>query len=487
MLKQTLNQKLQQKLSPQQIQLMKLIQLPTLDFEAKIKEELEDNLALEEGVDEFDEFSELDYSEGEKQDESDEQRVEDLNIDYYVSDDEIASYNLQSDNYEQQDYEKNPIPYAGGISFFEYLSKQLNTYNLSQEDLNIAKYLVGSIDSDGYIRRNLSNIVDDMAFSHSVNIDVKKLEYLLTQYIHRLDPLGVGARSLKECLLIQLKNRPKNADTERAKILLTNYFDKFAKKHYKNLISSLNCNYAELKNAIKEIERLNPKPGKTYSESSKIVEQITPDFTLHIVDGKIELSLEGRNIPDLKISTSYMNMLKAYKESTNKSKEQKKAVMFVKQKLDSAKWFIDAVKQRQRTLYVSMSAIIELQKEYFMTGDERKIRPMILKDVADEVMLDISTISRVASSKYISTPYGTFLLKHFFSEGIKNKKGEDISTREIKTILHVAIEKENKKKPLTDGQLSKLLTKKGYTIARRTIAKYREQFNIPVARLRKEL
>ena len=485
MLKQTFYQKLQQKLSPHQIQLMKLIELPTLDFEAKVKDELEENPALEEDDYEFDEIDEFLQNENNRKNKADE--LDEVNIDYYLSDDETPYYSFQSSNYAQDD-EKNLLPYyAGGTSFFEYLSKQLYTYNLNPDDLIIAEYLIGSIDGDGYIRRKLTDIVDDLAFSDGVYTKVRKLEHLLTKYIHQLDPLGVGARSLKECLLIQLKNKPKNVNTERAKVLLSKYFNEFVKKHYTHLMEYLNCSDVELKNTIKEIERLNPKPGKTYSEGSKIVEQIIPDFTLKIVDGEMELTLERRNLPDLKISSNYIDMLKTYKESEDKSKEQKKAALFVKQKLDSAKWFIDAIKQRQQTLYITMSAIIKLQEEYFMTGDERKIHPMILKNIADKIGFDVSTISRVASSKYINTPYGTFLIKHFFSESMKNEKGENVSTREIKIIMQEAIEKEDKKKPLSDSSLAKFLTKKGYPIARRTIAKYREQFNIPVARMRKEL
>ena len=484
MLKQTLHQRLQQKLSPQQIKLMKLIELPTLDFDAKVKEELEENTALEEGNNEFDEIDEFVQNESDQQNQAHEQ--DDINIDYYISDDEIPAYRLQSNNYGQID-EKAPITYAGGTSFFEHLNKQLHTYNLEPDDLVIAEYLIGSIDEDGYIRREFKDIVDDLAFGYEVYTKTEKLELILTQYIHRFDPLGVGSRSIKECLLIQLRNKPQNTDTQLAIRLLSNCFNLFVKKHYKHLMEHLQCSHAELKKAIKEIERLNPKPGKTYSDSSRTVEQITPDFTLRIIDGEMDLTIEGRNIPELKISSSYLDMLKTYKESADKSEEQKKVILFVKQKLDSAKWFIDAIKQRQQTLHITMSAIIELQKEYFITGDERKIRPLILKDVSDQVGLDISTISRVANSKYINTPYGTFLVKHFFSERMKNEKGQDVSTREIKIILQTAIGKEDKKKPLTDERLAKLLMQKGYPIARRTIAKYREQLNISVARLRKEL
>lgn len=487
MLKQYLQLKLSQKLSPQQIQLMKLIQLPTLAFEQRIKQELEENPALESGkeTDEFEEkYDEFD-NEYDDYDDSETINADDINVDDYLSDDEIPDYRTQANNYSSDDEDKN-MPYAAGTSFTQYLLSQLNTFVLDDDQQEIAEFLVGSIDDSGYIRRELSEITDDLAFTQNIFTSEEEIEKVL-KIVHDLEPAGVGARNLQECLSIQLHRKDKTKATNLAIAIIDEAFEQFSKKHYKKLIQKFNITEEELKDAIEEIERLNPKPGGSYAGNNKIVEHIVPDFTIRIVDGELELTLNGRNAPELHVSKEYSEMLKTYKESASKSKSQKDAVLFIKQKLDSAKWFIEAIQQRQQTLFVTMSAIMHYQKDYFLTGDERQLKPMILKDIADEIEMDVSTVSRVANSKYVDTPYGTKLIKDFFSESMKNEQGEDVSTKEIKKILETVIEEENKRKPLTDDKLAKILKDKGYPIARRTVAKYREQLDFPVARLRKKI
>ncbi|WP_179021178.1 RNA polymerase factor sigma-54 [Winogradskyella forsetii] len=486
-LKQFLQFKLSQKLSPQQIQLMKLIQLPTQAFEQRLKQELEENPALDTGKeseDSEDNFDEFDNSE-DNYDENETIEADDINIDEYLSDDEIPEYRTQANNYSADDEDKS-VPYAAGTSFTQHLTNQLNTFRLSDQDEEIAYFLVGSVDESGYIRRSLSDITDDLAFTQNVYTTEEEVEKVL-QIVHQLDPAGVGARNLQECLSIQLHRKEQHPDVELATTIIDKGFEQFTKKHYKKLMQKFNIDEEQLKDAIEEIERLNPKPGGSYAGNNKIVEHIVPDFAIKIVDGELELTLNGRNAPELHVSREYNNMLKGYKATKEKSKAQKDAVMFIKQKLDAAKWFIEAVRQRQQTLFVTMSSIMHYQKEYFLTGDERNLRPMILKDIADEIEMDVSTVSRVANSKYVDTPYGTKLIKEFFSESMTNDQGEEVSTREIKKILETVIEEESKKKPMTDEALSKILKEKGYPIARRTVAKYREQLDIPVARLRKEL
>jgi len=483
MLKQSLHYKLLQKLSPQQIQLMKLIQLPTQAFEEKVKQEIEENPALDNGKETEDDLdNDLD---NDFKDEGTETIETDINIDEYLSDDEIPSYKLHANNYSSDDEEKS-IPYAAGTSFNQYLKNQLNTIRLSDNERQIAEFLVGSIDESGYIRRPILDIVDDLAFSANVFTDETEVNTMLN-IVHELDPAGVGAQSLEECLLIQLKRKSEKPSRKLAISILENSFDHFVKKHYKKLLKKFNISQDELKDAVHEIEKLNPKPGGSYAGNNKIAEQIVPDFTIRIVDDILELSLNSRNAPELHISHEYNNMLKGYAASKEKTKSQKDAVQFIKQKLDAAKWFIDAIKQRQQTLLITMNTIMHIQEDYFLTGDERKLKPMILKDIAEKIHMDVSTVSRVANSKYVDTPYGTKLIKEFFSESMKNDQGEDISTREIKKILQNIVQEENKKKPLTDDKLSALLKEKGYLIARRTVAKYREQLDIPVARLRKKL
>jgi len=486
MLKQYLQFKLSQKLSPQQIQLMKLIQLPTQAFEQRLKQELEENPALEGGKEES--TTELDDDfDNSKDDYDDNESInsEDINVDDYLSDDEIPDYRMHANNYSADDDEKS-IPYASGTSFTQHLKSQLNTFRLNEEERDIAEFLVGSVDESGYIRRSLSDITDDLAFTQNIYTTEEKIEHVL-HIVHSLDPAGVGARNLQECLKIQLNRKEKHPNVQLAINIIENAFDQFSKKHYKKLMHKFSVSETQLKDAITEIEHLNPKPGGSYSGNIRMVEHVVPDFAIKIVNGELELTLNGRNAPELHVSREYNDMLKTYKDSKEKSRSQKDAVLFIKQKLDAAKWFIDAIRQRQQTLFVTMSAIMHYQKEYFLSGDERKLKPMILKDIADEIKMDVSTVSRVANSKYVDTPYGTKLIKEFFSESMTNDKGEEVSTREIKKILETVIEEENKKKPLTDEALAKILKEKGYPIARRTVAKYREQLDISVARLRKKI
>lgn len=485
MLKQHLQFKLSQKLSPQQIQLMKLIQLPTQAFEQRLKQELEENPALESGKEEL-EHSPDDYDDV-YDGESDSETIaaDDINIDDYLSDDEVPDYRTQANNYSSDDDEKS-VPYAAGTTFNQYLINQLNTVYLSDEEWAIAEFLVGSVDESGYIRRPISDILDDLAFTQNVFTDEETIKKVL-KIVQDLDPPGVAARSLEECLIIQLERKEPTQSIELAIAILKKSFEQFTKKHYNKLIQKHNVTEDQLKDAISEIEKLNPKPGGSYSGNNRIIEHVVPDFSIKIVEGELELNLNGRNAPELHVSKEYSNMLKGYKESKDKTKSQKDTVLFIKQKLDAAKWFIDAIRQRQQTLFITMNAIMQYQKEYFLTGDERNLRPMILKDIADEIDMDVSTVSRVANSKYVDTPYGTKLIKEYFSESMKNDQGEDVSTKEIKKILETVINNEEKRKPLTDDKLAAILKEKGYPIARRTVAKYREQLDIPVARLRKEI
>ena len=481
MLKQFLNFKLSQKLSPQQIQLMKLIQLPTQAFEQRISQEMNENPALEGGKEEPEKFDE-DIND-EYQETIDE--APEINIDDYLSDDETPSYKLNANNYSADDQQTH-MPYAAGQSFTQHLMQQLNTYRLEESEKEIAKFLVGSVDESGYIRREIADIVDDLAFTQNVYTQEAAVESVLEK-VQELDPAGVGARDLQECLLLQLKRKQQNSKVVLASRILKETFDHFSKKHYNKLLQKFSISEDELREAIAEIEGLNPKPGGAISSNTRMVEHVVPDFAITIVEGSLELTLNGRNAPELHVSREYSNMLKGYKESKDKSKSQKEAVLFIKQKLDAAKWFIDAIKQRQQTLFVTMNAIMHHQEAYFLSGDQRKLRPMILKDIADTIGMDISTVSRVANSKYVDTPYGTKLIKEFFSESMKNDQGEDVSTKEIKKILEITIGEEDKRKPLTDDKLAQILKEKGYPIARRTVAKYREQLELSVARLRKEL
>ncbi len=481
MLKQYLQLKLSQKLSPQQIQLMKLIELPLQELEERLSREIEENPALESGKENEDDFyeNESDYGDDSNSDEND------INVEDYLSDDDIPDYRLKTNNYSEDDEEKS-MPFISGLSFNQFLKNQLSTFSLSEEDQKIAEFLVGSVDQSGYIRTELIDIVDDLAFTMGVYTDLDSTERILKK-IHLLDPPGVGARDLKECLVIQLKRKNNSKSVESAINILENHFELFIKKHYQKIIQKINITEDELRESIKEIEKLNPKPGSAFSEPTKINSTIIPDFKIEIIDNQLVLNLNSRNAPELFVSNEYKNMLSGYQENKKVSKSQKQAVSFIKQKLDAAKWFIEAINQRNQTLLITMKTIMDFQKKYFLTGDESKLKPMILKDIAEKIDMDISTISRVANSKYVDTPYGIKLIKSFFSEGITNDKGVEVSTIEIKKELQSIIDNENKSKPFTDDELTKKINEKGYPIARRTVAKYREMIGAPVARLRKKL
>ena len=483
MLRQKISQKQLQKLSPQQIQLMKLLQVPTAVLEQRIEEELEANPALEEGKNDLEENRDEDRDEEKEEESSDDE----LDLADYLADDDYDNYKTQANNYSKDEEDKS-IPIAVSSTFHERLLQQLGMMSLSEEDTIIAEHLVGSIDDDGYLRRELEAIIDDLAFTQNVTTTVSELERLLAK-IQKFDPAGVGARDLRECLLLQLDRKMNKEEDEElavARLILDKYFDAFTKKHYTKLTKQLNLNEEELKAAIDEILKLNPKPGGSV-QGRDPNHYIIPDFIIKNNNGELEVNLNARNAPDLRVSNSFHEMLTAYNKSKKKDKKQKEAILFIKQKIDSAKWFIDAIKQRQHTLLSTMESIVEYQKEYFLTGDETKLRPMILKDIAEITELDISTISRVANSKYAQTEFGTLRLKSFFSESIQTESGEEVSTREVKKILSDIIDAENKTKPHSDQKLTEMLKEKGYNIARRTVAKYREQLSIPVARLRKEL
>lgn len=494
MLNQKLQQKQLQKLSPQQIQLMKLLQVPTVALEQRIKQEIEENPALEEGpeeddnpdtADELNEDITSDFDE-EEQDETKRNEEDEFAFDDYVEDDEIPLYKLVANNTSIDD-EKKDIPFSVGASYQEQLLSQLGLRVLDDRKYQIASQIIGNLDDSGYLQRELSAMVDDLAFSSNIKTNINELKELLN-IIQEFDPPGIGARNLQECLLIQLKRKePQTVYIKTAILILEKYFDDFTKKHYDKISKKMEISDENLKNAVNEILKLNPKPGNSFNENSRIQQYIVPDYIITNNNGMLELFLNSKNAPDLRISQSYNEMLVSYSNNKNKMNEQKEAVLFVKQKIDSAKWFIDAIKQRQDTLYKTMYSIMEYQKEYFLEGDETLLKPMILKDIAEKINLDISTISRVANSKYVQTPYGTFPLKSFFSESMSTDSGEEVSTREVKKILQDCIDSENKKKPLTDDELAKILKEKGYNIARRTIAKYREQLNIAVARMRKEI
>lgn len=489
MLKQSLQQKLLQKLSPQQIQFIKLLQIPTVMLDSRIKEELEENPALEDGslsnAEEIPEYSLDDEHTNDSKEEINEQPDE-FNIDDYLQDDDQDDgYKMMSDN-DSDDDDKKEMPIAVSSSFHEMLQAQLSLCVLGDHEFMVAQQILGSLDDDGYLRRPIIALVDDLAFSQNIFTNEAEIEHLLA-IIQSFDPEGVGARDLQECLLLQLKR--KNQSLKSIKIatnIVKNYLDEFTKKHYDKLERSLGIQSEDLKIAINEILKLNPKPGNSFADNSKQL-QVIPDFIINKNDQYLILTLNSKNAPELRVSRSYQEMFQTYDKAVQKDKKMKEAVQFVKQKLDSAKWFIDAIKQRQQTLIKTMNAIMNFQYDYFLTGDDRKLRPMILKDIADQVQMDISTVSRVANSKYVQTEFGTFLLKSFFSEGIQTESGEEVSNREVKKILEECIGNEDKKHPLADEKLAEILKENGYNIARRTVAKYREQLNIPVARLRKEL
>ncbi len=487
MLKQGLYFKLQQKLSPQQIQLMKLLQVPTAELEQRVKQEIEENPALEEGEDHDEEDTPTEdqaIAESQEVQGNEENERDDFDMSDYFQDDDTPDYKLSVNNSGPDDEERD-IPLAGGSTFQDNMKAQLSLRNVDERITMLAENLIGNLDEDGYLRRDLDSIVNDLAFTQNVMCEVTELQKAL-KVLQSLDPPGVAARDLRECLLIQVERMPHSLEQRVAQEILDKNFEAFSKKHYDRILDRLEIDEEALKGAIDLIVHLNPKPGNTMRETDKPSQEIIPDFAVMAIDGMLELSLNGRNAPELRVSRAYREMIKDYSRN-KKDKDQRDALQFIKQKLDSAKWFIDAIKQRQNTLLVTMEAIMEHQREFFLTGDEAKMKPMILKDIAERVGLDISTISRVANSKYVQTNYGTFLLKFFFSESLTNEAGEEVSTREVKKILKDAIEAEEKRKPLTDDELTALLKGKGYNIARRTVAKYREQLSIPVARLRKEL
>jgi RNA polymerase sigma-54 factor len=495
MLNQKLQQKLLQKLSPQQIQLMKMLQIPTIALEQRIKQEIEENPALEEGEDEEEEETtdELDDEikdepeiDEDKEEESERSEEDEFDFNDYIEDDEIPMYKLVANNTSLDD-ERKEMPYASGITFSEQLLSQLGLRVLEEKDYQIAAHIIGNLDDSGYLQRDINAMVDDLAFSQNIKTTPKEITRLLL-LIQEFDPAGVGARNLQECLLLQLNRLdPSREEIKLAIFIIENHFDEFTKKHYDKIEKKSNIAEKDLKSAIAEILKLNPKPGNAFIENARTQQYVVPDYVITNNNGTLELYLNSKNAPDLRVSKTYQDMLNSYSHDKSKNKEQKEALTFVRQKIDSAKWFIDALKQRQNTLYQTMLAIIEYQKEYFIEGDETLIKPMILKDIAQKVNLDISTISRVANSKYVQTPFGTFPLKSFFSESLSTDSGEEVSSREVKKILQDCIDAENKKKPLKDEELAIILNDKGYNIARRTIAKYREQLNITVARMRKEI
>jgi RNA polymerase sigma-54 factor len=492
-LSQGLYQKQLQKLSPQQIQLMKLLQIPTAQLEDRIKEELEENPALEASQeDEKDEYENAESEFDNPDDEFDKDGSEDdygnIDISEYVQDgdDDIADYRTRDDNYPENDDNKT-IPHKVETGFNELMLEQLGQLNLTDHQRKVAEQIIGNLDDDGYLRRDFAAIVNDLAFRQNVQTTDEEVAALVVQ-IQQFDPPGVCARDLQECLLLQLERKQEQGDeVEMAIKVLSKYFDEFTKKHYEKIQRGLSITDEELRQIINQIIKLNPKPGGHVGDSGKSESYVVPDFFVVNNSGKLDITLNSRNAPDLRISEGYRDMLKDYDRGTKKDKRQKEAVLFIKQKIDSAKWFIDAIKQRQHTLLSTMEAIVEYQHDFFLTGDDTELRPMILKDIAEKTNLDISTVSRVANSKFVQTEFGTYRLKFFFSESLQTDSGEEVSTREVKKILSDLIEAESKRSPLSDERLTELLQEKGYNIARRTVAKYREQLNIPVARLRKEL
>lgn len=487
-LKQGLFQKLQQKLSPQQIQFMKLLQIPVANLEQRIKEELQENPALEEGSEDEPEEYDTEDKEETSEDLDDEEvaeKEEDISIDEYLDEEDVPDYKTSANNSSPDD-ERRERPVTSSGSFQDQLLAQLYQLELNDREYHIAEQLIGSFDDDGYLRRDLNAIVDDLAFSQNISATEQDLIDVLEK-IQALEPAGIGARTLQECLMLQLDR--KHASRESVLLawkILEEYMEEFSKKHYDKIKDSLKVTDEELKEAVKEILKLNPRPGNTMHEGQRSSQHIIPDFLMTNNDGKLELTLNSRNAPELKISRDYKEMLDHYSKD-KKSKESKQAITFVKQKLDAAKWFIDSIKQRQHTLFEVMKTIMDYQYEFFLEGDQRKLKKMVLRDIAEKIGMDISTVSRVANSKYVQTHFGTYLLKTFFSEGLQTESGEEVSSKEVKQILSDCIAAEDKREPLTDEALTKILKEKGYNIARRTVAKYREMLDIPVARMRKGL
>lgn len=482
-LRQRLQLKQQQKLSPLQIQVIKLTELPVLELEERIKQELEDNPALEEGVGEFEGDSEMSSDD----DMSDNISQEDIVLGDYLREEEIPDYQIVNKSRSEGQMREN-IPFQSVASLHESLLNQLHLWDLSEEETKIAEYIIGNIDENGYLERSLVSITDDLLFQQNIEVDEKGVERVL-EVIQQFDPIGVGARSLQECLEIQLRKKPQTEEVALALRVIKEFFDEFSKKHYEKIKRGLGVDDDSLRDIIDEIISLNPKPGNDWGDSlSLTLNTIVPDFVVDTLDGELILSLNNKNVPELRVSREYSNLLQGYSENRKgMSSDDKNAALFVKQKLDSARWFIDAIKQRQETLLTTMQAILDVQYDFFLTGDESQIRPMILKDIAETTGYDISTISRVSNSKYVQTGFGVYSLKYFFSEAMQNEDGEEISTREIKAFLRACIDDEDKRRPLTDEKLTAMLIEKGYPIARRTVAKYREQLGVAVARLRKEI
>lgn len=482
-LKQHLQLKQQQRLSPLQMQVIKLTELPCVELEERIKQELEDNPALEEGLERNDDIND-DF---EQDDDAGSISQEDITLGDYLNEEEIPDYQIR-DNNKASGAMQEEIPFSVAASLHEYLIEQLSESKLNEDEKKIAEYIIGNIDENGYLDRSLSAISDDLIFQQNMDVPIHVLEELLL-LIQDFEPAGIGARSLQECLLLQLNRRNQTHIVQLAITVIRDYFDEFSKRHYDKIIKQNDIDETILKDVIHEITTLNPKPGNNWGDSLALtMSTIVPDFIIDVYNGELILSLNNRNIPDLRVSREYSDLLKGYSDNKNSmSTDNKNAVMFVKQKLDSARWFIDAIKQRQDTLQRTMQAIMDLQYDFLLTGDEAQLRPMILKDVAERTGYDISTISRVSSSKYVQTNFGIYSLKYFFSESMQTDTGEEISSREVKAILKECIGNENKKNPLTDDKLCEILKEKGYVIARRTVAKYREQMNIPIARLRKEI
>ena len=490
MLRQNLQQKLLQKLSPQQIQFIKLLQVPTVMLDARIKEELEENPALEDGslstAEIENQYSFDEDKEGSSEDTRESESSDEFNIEDYLQDENESDYGTKLDYAQDEEDDRKEMPMAYNSTFYENVLGQLHLIELDNEDYLVAEQIIGSLDDDGYLRRPIHALVDDLAFSKNQEVSEEHILKMLS-LVQTLDPPGIGARDLQECLILQIKRKELISPSIRlATMIIEDYLEEFIKKHYDKLEKNLKVTDEELKLAVGEILKLNPKPGDTFADNSKQL-QVIPDFHITNKDGILMLMLNSKNAPELKVSRSYQEMFQTYDKTSEKDKKLKEAVQFVKQKLDSAKWFIDAIKQRQQTLLKTMKSIMDFQYEYFQEGDERKLRPMILKDIADQIGMDISTVSRVANSKYVQTEFGTFLLKSFFSEAIQTESGEEVSNREVKKILEECIGVEDKKRPLPDERLMEILKEKGYSIARRTVAKYREQLNIPVARLRKEM
>ncbi len=486
MLKQSLQQKLQQKLSPAQIQVIKMLEIPTLELEERIRQEIEENPALEEGAEQSENADENAEYDSEGDDYGDD--GSDFDMDDYMADDDIPDYKLKTSNSSKDDKHED-IPFSAGFTFHEHLMEQVGLLNLTEQEEMLVKYIIGNIDDEGYLRRDAELMVDDVVFQAGVETTDDEMKRLI-KVVQELEPAGVGAVDLRECLLLQLKRKTQTIDVKNATRILSNYFEEFSKKHYDKIIRALNITEDGLKDALNEIVRLNPKPGSAWGGNvlEKSMSTVVPDFMVESDGRKLYVQLNNSNVPELRVNSTYNEMFEDYSANkSNQTREMKDAVMFVKQKIDAARWFIDAIKQRQQTLLTTMTAIVDFQKEYFLEGDETFLKPMVLKDIADVTGFDISTISRVSNSKYVQTEFGIFPVKYFFSESMTNDSGEEVSTREIKKIMQECIDEEDKRVPLNDDKLVEVLKEKGYLIARRTVAKYREQLNIPVARLRKEI